>query len=161
MSSPTSIVRIETVESLDQNLVDSLRRLYRQLYPDSAQDPAQSLVGPETLADLVESPTSHLLVAKTANNQIVATATLNIAHRIHGCFAQLESFVVDQDHRGRGVGQLLLDGLIELAEANQVRMVSLVSGSHRPISHLFYQQAGFSRRDNFYFYRYLDWPQSD
>ena len=158
MSSSILIVRIETTESIDQSLVDSLRRLYKQLYPDSGQDLTQSLVGPETLASLVEAPDSHLLVAKTASNQIVATATLNLAHRIHGCFAQLESFVVDQDHRGKGIGQLLLDGLIELAEVNQVRMVSLVSGSHRPISHLFYQQAGFKRRDNFYFYRYLDRP---
>ena len=161
MSATWPAVRIEIVEVIDQDLVDSLRRLYSQLYPDSPQDQTESIVGPETLSNLIGSPTDVLLVVKTLTGRIIGTATLNLIYRVHGCFAQIETFVIDQADRGQGLGQLLVDKLIELADANQVRIIGLVSGKQRLASHRLYQRNGFSQPDLFYYSRQLNQPRSD
>ncbi len=119
------------------------------------------MVGPPTLANLVGSPTDMLLAIKTPDNCIIGTGTLSLAYRVWGCSAQIETFVIDQTHRGQGLGQLLLERLIELANANQVWIVGLVSAKHRLASHRLYEQAGFSQPNSFYYSRQLNQPRPD
>ena len=146
--------KIEIVDAIDQTLVDRLRHLYSQLYPDR-QSRVESYVSRQTLTNLVESSTDMLLVVKDDQNRIIGTATLSLLYQVSGCVALIETFIIDQDHRGQGLGRLLLDRLVELAEDNQVRIISLVSGKHRPASHRLYERGGFSQPDSFYYSRQL------
>lgn len=158
MSAAKAPVEIEIVKTVDQTLIDSLRRLYRQLYPNTPQSAVEAAVGFRALDKLVGSDSDRLLVAKTADGRIVGTATLNLVYRIGGRFATIESLVVDSDCRRRGLGRLLVDQLVELARDGGACLISLVSGQHRPASHRLYEAAGFRRRPNLYYSLWLDRP---
>lgn len=150
-----SDILIETVEVVDQALINCLQRLYGQLYPDLSRSQVESRVRSQTLTELIESPTDTLLVVKTPKNHITGMATLNLVYQMNGRFAQIECFVIDRDCRRQGLGSLLLDKLLELAAEQQVRVVGLISGKHRRESHRLYEGAGFRQPDVFYYSRQL------
>ena len=50
---------------------------------------------------------------------------------------------VEREHRGRGVGGLLLDALIDRAQANSIRAISLTTGVFNDAAMRLYRRRGF------------------
>ena len=63
--------------------------------------------------------------------------------------------VVDQEHRGAGVGTALVERAVEIARQRRCRRVELDSGFHRLEAHRFYERRGFEKRA-FLFSRIVD-----
>ncbi len=63
-----------------------------------------------------------------------------------GPIAYVDELVVDEAHRGCGVGTRLLEELISLARLRGCRRIELDSALHREAAHRFYERHGFDNR---------------
>ena len=65
-----------------------------------------------------------------------------------GVRGHLDDVVVDSALRGRGIGRLLLEGVIELARERGLRTLNLTSRPSRQSAIRLYESLGFERRDS-------------
>lgn len=144
---PSSSVRIERSERVDDELVDAFARLIPQL---SSSSPTPSA---EQLGELVSRPDTVLLLARV-DGLIVGSLTLVFYRIPTGLKAWIEDVVVDGQARGHGVGaELNLAALVE-AKARGAKDVSLTSRPSREAANRLYQRLGFEARDT-NVYRYV------
>ncbi len=89
----------------------------------------------------------QLLVAEL-RKKIVGTLVLiivpNLSHK-GTPFAIIENVVVDQRHRGKGIGEALITRAIKEARGAGCYKVSLTSNKFRKEAHRFYERLGFGR----------------
>ena len=120
---------------------EAIQGLYHELVGDG-----KTRVLREQVALLGESPASFLLVAEAAGT-VCATALLTLcADAMHGTqpFGVVENVVVARHLRGRGLGSRLLAYIECLALELDCTKLMLLSGSHRPQAHAFFQNCGFA-----------------
>jgi GNAT superfamily N-acetyltransferase len=122
----------------------ALLRLYGQLGdPDALPD---VLTAAGALTAIGAQPGMHLLVAELGG-QVVGTVTLvvvpNLTHFARP-WAQVENMVVDETHRGRGIGRRLLDRCMELARDAGCYKLQLQSANQRDGAHRFYATYSFA-----------------
>ena len=88
----------------------------------------------------------HHIVVCVYGNHVVATAALIIERKIDCRVAgHIEDVVVSKNHRGSGMGSVLVKELIEVARREKCYKVILnCSDENVP----FYRKLGFSKRDN-------------
>lgn len=100
----------------------------------------------DALREIIESECCDVLVA-TLDGEVVGVAQLmtfrHLQHRGGRC-AEIESMHVDGEHRGHGVGALLLDALVTAARERGCYRVQLTSNKQRADAHRFYERNGFS-----------------
>ncbi|HEY0710407.1 MAG TPA: GNAT family N-acetyltransferase [Polyangia bacterium] len=141
-----------TVVELVQRPSDDVLQAFARLLPQLTDPPPRL-----TLADLeamIAAPGTFVLVARDADHRIVGSVTL-LCHRIPSGFrGRIESLVVDEGARGKGVGRALCLAAIEHATRVGVTMVDLTSSHSRVAANALYQSLGFERRaSNVYRYR--------
>ena len=134
-------VRVEAATEVTAELVEAFARLVPQL---SSSSPAP---GPAELAEIVESPSTTLLVARTPEGDIVGTLTLVMFRIPTQVRAWIEDVVVDGAARGRGVGEALNAEAIRRAAAAGARSVDLTSRPSREAANRLYRRLGFEVRD--------------
>lgn len=69
--------------------------------------------------------------------------------------AHLDELVVDAAVRGQGVGEAMLQHIVEAARQRGLTMVELISAAHRTDAHAFYERKGFPRLGTLVFGRKL------
>ncbi|MDP9452321.1 MAG: GNAT family N-acetyltransferase [Actinomycetota bacterium] len=132
---------IEEVGAATSEVVAAFARLVPQL-SRSAPPPGQA-----ELAEMVASPATTLLVARTSAGEIVGSLTL-VGFRIPtGLRAWIEDVVVDESARGAGVGEALVRAALESAAAAGARSVDLTSRPSREAANRLYRRLGFERRE--------------
>jgi ribosomal protein S18 acetylase RimI-like enzyme len=144
-------IHLEEATSATEELVATLARLVPQLTsksrpPDRGQ-----------LESLLHSGSSTLLVARAsdANGPIIGVACLGVYRVLTGMRAVIEDVVVDESARGKGVGEALVQRLLELARAKGVRGVSLTSNTNRRAANRLYVRIGFMPgATNLYYYKF-------
>jgi len=148
LGDPSSSVRIERAERVDDELVDAFERLIPQL---SSSSPAPSA---EHLRELVSSPDTVLFLARV-DDRILGSLTLAFYRIPTGLKAWIEDVVVDGEARGHGVGaELNLAALVE-ARARGAKDVNLSSRPSREAANRLYERLGFKARDtNVYRYTF-------
>jgi GNAT superfamily N-acetyltransferase len=118
--------------------------LCRQLHPD---DPVLEDGADRTVFDqLLGSNHFHLFVLDI-DGVVVATAYLNVVPnltRSASPYAVIENVVVEEAHRGRGLGKKILEGALRTAWEAGCYKAMLMTGSHNPAVHSFYRASGFS-----------------
>ncbi len=129
---------IEITEYKDE-LLSAINGLLPQL-----SDAAQLLTKPD-LQQIVSSPTSHLLLA-TKNNEFHGCLMLIIEQTVTGKKAWIEDVVVDSKVRGKGIGRLLTESAIALAEKLGANTIDLTSRPTRKAANALYKKAGFKLR---------------
>jgi ribosomal protein S18 acetylase RimI-like enzyme len=134
-------IRVEAVTEVTAELIEAIAGLVPQL---SSSSPAP---GPAELAEIVESPATTLLVARSPEGGIVGTLTLVMFRIPTGMRAWIEDVVVDEGARGRGVGEALNEEAIRRAAATGTRSVDLTSRSSRAAANRLYRRLGFELRD--------------
>ena len=142
---------IEQATAPSPELAQALDRLVPQLTRRSRSP------GGSCLAELLADTSTSLLVVKhpDAKAPIVAAGCLCIYRAITGVRAVVEDVVVDDAWRGRGIGELLVRRLLELAREKGARGVSLTSNPDRAAANRLYVRLGFTRRQtNFYYYEF-------
>ncbi len=65
---------------------------------------------------------------------------------LQGDVGYICDLVVDQEHRGTGVGTALVERAVEIAKERRCRRVESDSGFHRVEAHRFYERRGFEKR---------------
>lgn len=60
--------------------------------------------------------------------------------------AYITTLIVDEKHRGLGIGKALIDLLTERAKQAGCRRIELDSGFHREQAHRMYEHVGFNKR---------------
>ncbi len=102
---------------------------------------------PMTLLEkIVTDPNIELWVVREAH-RIIGMATLAIIRIPEGERGQLEDIVVDENQRGKGLGEQLSKKLIERARIRGVSVVTLSSRSDRISANKLYQKLGFEQRE--------------
>jgi ribosomal protein S18 acetylase RimI-like enzyme len=130
---------IDQVEEVTAALVDAFARLLPQLSPSAAP------LGPGELGEIVLAPATTLLVAREGA-AIVGAVVLVVFRIPSGVRGRIESLVVDQGARGRGVGEALCRAALARAQERGVHTVDLTSSPERDAANALYRKLGFERR---------------
>jgi len=123
----------------NQKISDQIDALIKQL--DAKKSCSLAL-----LQVLVASPAAELWVAQDEGS-IVGMATLTLSRRIEGEAAWVEDVIIDESQRGKGLGKLLCQKMIERAMARGAYSLQLTSRREREIANKMYQKLGFELHD--------------
>ena len=134
-------MRIERVTEPSADVLAALDRLLPQLSPGRT--------GPshDELAEIAAAPGTVLLVARD-DDRIVGTLTLLLYRLPAGFRGWIHDVVVDEDARGRGVGEALTSEALAIATAARVERVDLTTRRHREAAHRLYERLGFVQRES-------------
>lgn len=142
------MIQVSEVDKVDDELITAFKALVPQL---SSSNPAPNRVA---LAKIVASEASILFVARDESGAIVGSLTLVVFDIPTGIRAWIEDVVVDEQARGRGVGEQLNRVAIQRATTQGATTVDLTSRPSREAANRLYQKLGFALRDtNIYRYQ--------
>lgn len=146
-------IDVAAASKVDDELVAAFGRLIPQL-SRSATVPTR-----EVIHEIIEARASTVLIARDLRNsgRIAGMLTLVVFRIPTGVRARIEDVVVDEDVRGRGVGEALSQEAVSRAVALGARTVELTSRPSREAANRLYQRLGFALRDS-NVYRYT--PQA-
>ena len=90
--------------------------------------------------ELTQSPISIFYVLADARQQIVGYfGTWHVVDQLHLC-----TFAVDPDRQGRGLGALLLNGVVRLAQRLQCEVIQLEVRESNEVARSLYRSRGFN-----------------
>jgi GNAT superfamily N-acetyltransferase len=91
---------------------------------------------------------TRLFLCAVVDGQIVGFGSLSTKENFwqEGILGTVEELVVDEQHRKLGIGQAILNRLLEEAAKLGCRRVELDSSLHRLEAHRFYEKFGFEKR---------------
>jgi ribosomal protein S18 acetylase RimI-like enzyme len=98
------------------------------------------------LAEIIAAPATTLLTARDERDFIVGSLTLVVFRIPGGCYARIESVVVDEAARGKGAGAALCQEAIVRARARGADKIDLTSLPARAAANRLYQRLGFQQR---------------
>jgi GNAT superfamily N-acetyltransferase len=98
----------------------------------------------ERLGYWLDDPSSCLIGADD-DGELIGVAALGVLPMLEvtGKLGRLIALVVDERHRGRGVGQLLVTAAEERARAAGCVKMEVTSSRHRTRTHEFYRHLGY------------------
>ena len=126
--------------SASADVLAACHRLIPQLSSSSAPISAQEL------EEVIESDTTVLFSARSGQ-EIVGLLTLAIFRIPTGVRAWIEDVVVDNQARGKGVGDALNRAALAEAKRRGAKTVDLTSRPSREAANRLYQRLGFKQRD--------------
>ena len=135
-----SAIQVAPVMSASADVLAACHRLIPQLSTSSAPISAQEL------EEIIESDTTVLFAARSGQ-EIVGLLTLAIFRIPTGVRAWIEDVVVDNQARGKGVGDALNRAALAEAERRGAKTVDLTSRPSREAANRLYQRLGFKQRD--------------
>jgi N-acetylglutamate synthase-like GNAT family acetyltransferase len=118
--------------------------LLNQLWPTAC--PAQ-----ETLFNIFQSNLQSGLGEYwqvKEDGEVIGLASLSVKRYLWagGNVCRLDELIVGINHRRRGIGEALVDKVIQRAGAHECRTLELDTAYHRSGAHSFYESVGFVRR---------------
>ena len=135
-----SAIQVAPVMSASADVLAACHRLIPQLSSSSAPISAQEL------EEVIESDTTVLFAARSGQ-EIVGLLTLAIFRIPTGVRAWIEDVVVNNQARGKGVGDALNRAALAEAERRGAKTVDLTSRPSREAANRLYQRLGFKQRD--------------
>jgi GNAT superfamily N-acetyltransferase len=142
----TSMVEIRKCGAED---FDGIVPLLRQLWPDKPLD-MSSL---RRVFDHSLASDQEIYFCAVCDRQTVGFGSLTISSKLlwsETLVGYVSDMVVDEAHRGRGVGTQILDHLVSWAREHGCRRIELNTAFHRKDSHTFYERRGFKSGAYFY-----------
>jgi GNAT superfamily N-acetyltransferase len=111
---------------------------------EGKEDPGDSAPYLSALAEIDRGP-GRVLVAEVGG-QVVGVCQLIVFRHLQnrgGLCAEVESVHVHPDHRGNGIGGVLMRAAVQQARELGCYRVQLTSNNARPEAHRFYERLGF------------------
>ncbi|HEY2314018.1 MAG TPA: GNAT family N-acetyltransferase [Streptosporangiaceae bacterium] len=131
------------VEVLDE-ITDEVVEAFGQLLPQLSR--SAKPLDAVALGALVASPAVTVLIARS-DGRIAGSLTLAMFPIPTGLRAWIEDVVVDESARGQGVGAVLTQEALRLAQEAGARTVDLTTRPAREAAGRLYERAGFQQRD--------------
>lgn len=132
-------MKIERVKEYSVETAERLRELVRQL-SRSGKDKGE--IPEEWFKEVIESPWHDILVA-VDDGQIVGMANVSVLMGAGiGKNVYLEDFVTDTSVRGKGVGSMLWEAILEWGEEKGCRNLEFTCGNGRENAQEFYKRHG-------------------
>ncbi|MEI3068141.1 MAG: GNAT family N-acetyltransferase [Prevotella sp.] len=132
--------RFIEIEELKPDYLEAINRLIAQLSTSS-----HTFTEAE-LNSLIASPQSHLY-ALEYDEKIIGMVTLCIYQCPTGRKAWIEDVVVDQNHRGKGYGKLMVRKAMEECQNRGNVTLMLTSRPSRIVANQLYQSLGFEKQE--------------
>jgi ribosomal protein S18 acetylase RimI-like enzyme len=140
-------VTIEIVTEVTDELLEAWTTLLPQLSSSAAP------LNRSHLEEIIESPAVTLFVAR-ADGVIAGSLSLVVFRIPDGVRAWIESVVVDNAFRGRGIGEQLSRRAVEHAQLLGAKSIDLTSRPSREAANRLYKKIGFEQREtNVYRYK--------
>ncbi len=123
---------------------DSLLVLFRQLWPTKTIVPERLR---EVYARVIVTPSKQYFCA-VEGDRVIGMGAVSYKDNLwqEGVIAYVEELVVHEDCRGEGIGTMLLNHLIALAQERKCRRIELDSAFHRADAHRLYERHGLAKR---------------
>lgn len=140
---------IHPVTSITPEILSAFERLMPQL----TQAPLPSR---DELQKLIDSP-SRLIVARFPGETgpVVGSACLGVFRTPSGLHAHIEDVIVDESMRGKGLGEALVNALLDIAREMGLKGVSLTCNPRREAANALYRKMGFKEwKTNTYWYNF-------
>ena len=134
-------MRIEAATEATQELVGALNALLPQL------NPKLKPLTMERLSRVIGDPATTLLVVR-GGEPIVGVASVLVYATPAFVKARIEDVVVDENSRGKGVGEALVRRCIEVARERGAEIVELQSARWREVANRLYPRLGFQLRES-------------
>lgn len=96
------------------------------------------------LDTIIADENSHAYVIREGGH-IAAAGTLCVIHTLEFTNACIESFVVSSKQRGKGLGKLLVEHMINEAKRMNMHSIHLTSNPKRVAANNLYQRIGFKK----------------
>lgn len=132
-------IEIETVQSVDDELTESMARLVPQV---STSSPPPTVA---FLEALVADPNEVLFLARN-DGHIVGTLTLAFIRVPTGLKGWIEDVVVDTSARGLGIGERLVRAAMDEGVRRGAKSIELTSNPKRDAANRLYLRVGFNHR---------------
>jgi GNAT superfamily N-acetyltransferase len=128
-----------SIREITEDDADAAARLSGELgYPADPADVRQRI------ATIRAASASAVFVA-CASHHVIGWIDVSInRHLAIGAFAEIGGFVVSGEHRGRGIGRMLLDHAERWAAAQGVATMIVRSRTSRERAHRFYLREGYT-----------------
>ena len=140
-------MNIIEISEYSEEILSALNELLPQLSSSA------SLLSDASLLRVIQSESSHLLMAEE-DGQFYGSLTLVVFVIPTGTRAWIEDVVVSEDSRGKGVGRLLSERAVNLANELGAKTIDLTSRPSREVANSLYKKIGFVQREtNVYRYK--------
>jgi GNAT superfamily N-acetyltransferase len=124
--------------------VEAILSLLAQLWPNNPRDPVRT----KAVYDRALASSNQLLFCAVADDRAIGFGSLTLKNNLwqEGLIGNVDELVVDEKHRGRGVGKMLMKHLTAVAREHGCKRIELDSSFHRHAAHEFYKAIGFEAR---------------
>lgn len=134
-------MKIREVSRISERVFQTVVRLVPQLNPES------ELPSRNRLKEILKSKATHFFIAEPDNNEIAGIMTVVIYEIPTGKRVWIEDVVVDEAHRGEGIGKALIAHAIDFAGKAGAKHIDLTSRPFRKAANKLYSKMGFDRRE--------------
>ena len=141
-------MRIKVIKRFSRRVFDAVTRLLPQLTSGS------KLITEKHFREILRSERTHFIIAEADNEQIVGILTIATYDIPSGSKVWIEDVVVDESHRGKGIGKKMTLFAIDFAKSIGAESIDLTSRPSRIAANKLYQELGFELRET-NVYRYL------
>ena len=143
------------VREVKREDLDALLKLYTFLHEDSIPETDEHLNNVWDM--IIEDPNHHLLVNEIDGKIIsscVCVIIPNLTRNVRP-YAFVENVVTHGDYRGKGYATECLDYAKKIAEKENCYKMMLLTGSKKPETLRFYENAGYNSSDKTAFIQWI------
>jgi GNAT superfamily N-acetyltransferase len=140
-------MKIKEINRFSNRVYDAVIRLLPQLAPGA------DLPSKEQFKKILNSDMTHFFIVEVDNNEI-GMFTLASYYAPTGIKVWMEDVVIDESHRGKGLGREMMHFAIEYAKSTGAKTLDLTSKPERIAANQLYKKTGFVLREtNVYRYQ--------
>ena len=133
-------MKIEKISAFSEEALKALQQLLPQLAPGMT-------ITESWLREVVTTPATHLFITRDDGGQITGSFTLTEQKIPTGLKVWLEDVVVDEQARGQGLGDAIVQYAIDYARKLGTKKLDLTSVPERVAANKLYRKWGFIRRE--------------
>ena len=141
-------MEIKEITRFNERTFEAVSRLLPQLSSDA------EILTRKYFKSILASESIHFFIAELDKGQIVGMLTIAVYRTPSGIKVWIEDVVVDEAHRGKGIGKELMVAAIDYSKSLGSKEIRLTSRPSRIAANELYLKLGFKKYET-NFYRYL------
>lgn len=141
-------MKIKRIKRFSERVFEAVIRLLPQLTSDAV------LPTKLYLKSILNAGNTHFFIAELDNKQIAGMLIIGTYKTPSGIKVWIEDVVVDESHRGKGIGKKLMIDAINFSKSLGASYISLTSRPSRIAANRLYQEMGFVQYET-NVYKYL------